>query len=70
LPGPKSAEEEQELAAHLMKASSMGYGKTRHDVYAIIEQYVNQKEDVSLWSDKISNGWWQKFLERNPGISL
>ena len=73
MPRPKpylSTEEEQELATHLIKASSMGYGKTRRDVYSIVEQYVNQKEDVSLWSDKISNGWWQKFLKRNPDIRL
>ena len=73
MPGPKpylSTEEEQGLATHLIEASSMGYGKTRRDVYSIVEQYVNQKEDVSLRSDKISNGWWQKFLKRNPNIRL
>jgi len=49
-PGPKpylNVEEEQELT-HLMKASNMGYGKTRRDVLSIVEQYVKKKKDVSL----------------------
>jgi len=41
-----------------MKASSMEYGKTRRDVFSIVEQYVGQKDDLSLPSDKLSNGWW------------
>ena len=54
----------------MLKASSLGYGKTRRDACSIVEQYVEQKEDVSLQKEKITNGWWQKFLERNPGIKL
>ena len=72
-PGRKpylNSEEEKELVTHLLKASSLGYGKTRRHVCSIVEQYVEQKEDVSLRKDKITNGWWQKFLERNPSIRL
>jgi len=71
--GPKAnlnVEEEQELMTHLIKASNIGYGKTRCDVLSIVEQYINQKEDVSLQSGKITHGWWQKFLKRNPDLSL
>jgi len=41
-------EEEGELASHLIKASSIGYGKTCQDVLSIVEQYVQQKENISL----------------------
>ena len=50
-PGPKpylNVDEEQELADHLITASNIGYGKTRQDVFSIVEKYVNQKDDVSL----------------------
>ena len=63
-PGPKPylySEEEEELVTHLLKVSSLGYGKTRRDVCSIVEQYVEQNEDVSLRKDKITNGWWQSF---------
>ena len=72
-PGPKpylNVEEEQELATHLIKASNIGYGKTRRDVLSIVEQFVDQKEDVTLRSSKITHGWWQKFLKRNPDLNL
>jgi len=72
-PVPKpnlNSEEEEELVTQLLKASSLGYYKTRNDVCSIVEQYVEQKEDVSLRKDKITNRWWQKFLERNPSIWL
>jgi len=65
-----NVEEEQELTTHLIKASNMGYSKTWGDVLSIVEQYVNQKEDVSLQSSKITHGWWQKFLKRHPDLSL
>ena len=35
-----------------------------------MEQCAEQKEDVSLRKDKITNEWWQKFLEWNPSIKL
>jgi len=38
----------------------------KQDVYCT----TIQKEDVSLCSTKISNGWWQRFLEQNPRIRL
>ena len=31
---------------------------------------MEKKEDVSLQSDNITHGWWQKFLKRNPSLSL
>ena len=68
-PGPVcylSSEEESLLADYLLKASDMGYGKTRRDVCCIVESYLKQKG--SLKGERVSNGWWDKFLRRNPTL--
>ena len=70
-PGPVcylSSEEESLLADYLLKASDMGYGKTRRDVCCIVESYLKQKG--SLKGERVSNGWWDKFLRRNPTLRL
>ena len=56
-------EEEKKLAIFL-KSASIGYGKTRKQVMAIVEAYfTNYKK--GLGSSKITQGWWRrKFLER------
>ena len=72
-PGPKpylNIAEESELTSNLIDASNMGYGKTRREVFSIVERYVKQKQDVKLRSATITHGWWQKFLKRNPSLSL
>ena len=70
-PGPVcylSSEEESLLADYLLKTSDMGYGKTRRDVCCIVESYLKQKG--SLKGERVSNGWWDKFLRRNPTLRL
>ena len=70
-PGPKpylTAEEESELCSHLLQASELGLGKTRHGVMCLVEGYVKKKGTMKASS--ISNGWWDKFLKRNPQLSL
>ena len=71
-PGPKPylTTAEKELAEHLIEAASLGYGKTCQDVMTIVERHIEQKEDVSLRADKVTQGWWEKFLKRNPSLSL
>jgi len=67
-PGPKPyllAAEEQELAGNLIDAANIGYGKTRGEVLTIVERHVELKEDMSLRAARVTNGWWQKFKERN-----
>ena len=49
--GPKpylNMAEESELTSHLIDASNIGYGKTRREVFSIVEWYVKQKKDVKL----------------------
>ena len=70
-PGPKpylSAEEEAELTSHLLQAADLGFGKIRRDVKCIVETYARQKN--TLKGAAISDGWWNKYLKRNPEISL
>ena len=46
----------------------MGLGKTSRDVKCIIRSFVKNKG--TLKSSTVSNGWWEKFLKRNPALSL
>ena len=69
--GPKpylTVEEEAELTSHLIQAADIGFGKTRRDVKCIVETYAQQKN--TLKGSAVSDGWWSKYLKRNPEISL
>lgn len=70
-PGPKpylTKEEESQLASHLLQAADIGYGKTRRDVCCIVETYLKQKG--ALKGERVSHGWWEKFMKRNPSLRL
>ena len=70
-PGPQSyldPEEEQGLVEHLINAAQKGYGKTRKEVKHIAESVACEKKLVK--KNKISNGWWRGFTERNPMLCL
>ena len=70
-PGPRpylTCDEEQEFSAHLLRASSIGLGKTRRDVKSIVGKYVKSKGLLN--GSAVSNGWWENFLKRNPSLSL
>ncbi len=47
-----SMTEEEELSTHLLHASKIGYGKTRHDGRDVCEA------ESTLGGSKITNGWW------------
>ena len=69
--GPKpylTFEEEKELVDFLIKCSKMGYGKTRGEVLKIVEATV-LKKGVQIYGT-VSNGWWIRFRERWPQLSL
>ena len=70
-PGPityLNAKEEEALTSHLVEATKVGYGKTRKQVKMIIEKVAQEKG--ILRSQHISDGWWWRFLERQPQLSL
>ena len=71
--GPKpylTYEEESELVGFIIKCSNMGYGKTKQDIMKLVDSCLVKKEDLKQKSDKLSNGWWVRFLHRWPQLSL
>ena len=66
-PGPNSyltTAEEKELASFLMEVSKVGYDKTRKEVKFLVEAVSREK--VVLRGEKVTNGWFHRFLERRP----
>ena len=64
-PGPKqylNAEEERELAQFAIESASVGYGQTTPQITTIAENVA--KEKGILQKDRISQGWYKKFLKR------
>ncbi len=61
-----SVYEEEELCNFLLGCSQIGYPRTRHQVLAIVQQYMIKKQINRM----VSNGWWQKFCSRHPYITL
>ena len=74
-PGPVpylTTDEETDLAHHLLTAAEIGYRKTRRDVFCLVESYLKTKTKTKkiLMGTKLSHGWWEKFLKRNPNLVL
>ena len=69
--GPKpylSSEEEKELVTFLKQAASIGYGKTKKEVLAMVQKTVEKK---GVDTEKFNGeGWWSRFMSRNPKLSL
>ena len=61
-------DEEESLAEHLVEAASIGYGKTRAEVKSIAEKIAVEKN--ILQGNKVRDGWWHRFKERQPKLSL
>ena len=63
-PGPPQYlnEEEHALSNHLVKVAQAGYGKTRKQVKSIVEKVAREKQ--ILRSGRVSDGWWQRFMQR------
>ena len=56
--------EERALSEHLIEAAQAGYGKTRKQVKGIVENVAQEKN--ILRSEHVSDGWWRRFMERQP----
>ena len=70
-PGPKpylSSSEELELSSFIKESAKVGYGKTRKDVMIIAERVA--KDKGTLRKERISQGWWNRFMERQKDLSL
>ena len=68
-PGPApylSEEEEEELVNFLIKCGRIGYPKTRAQVLAIVQDILSKRRP----GISVTNGWWERFSKRHPGICL
>ncbi len=61
-----SVKEEEELCNFLIGCSQIGYPRTRPQVLAIVQAYTVKKNIMK----SVSNGWWQRFRQRHPNITL
>ena len=71
-PGPTpylSEEEESELQKYLIDCSNLGYEKTRQQVISIVKN-VAQEKGILHPTSLVSDGWWRRFLQRHPNLSL
>lgn len=62
------SDEEKELESYLKQVNEVGYGKTRREVKAIAEKVAAEKG--LLRGSHITDGWWKRFLQRHPNLSL
>ena len=70
-PGPKpylDEPEEKELSSYLKHCAKVGNGKTRKDVLCIVETATSERG--RLRTSHVSDGWWQRFKERQGDLSL
>ena len=70
-PGPRkylTDEEEEELASFLKDCAAVGFGKTRRDVMNIAQSVAEEKG--ILQGERISEGWWHRFLKRQKQLTL
>lgn len=63
-PGPRPYLSPEEEKDHVLTAAEAGYGKTRREIKIIAENIAREKGILKTW--KITDGWWQMFLKRNP----
>ena len=70
-PGPVpylTVAEEDELEKYVVDACELGYGKTRRQVKGIVEKVAVEKG--TLRSTHVTDGWWTRFFQRHPKLSL
>ena len=70
-PGPKpylTGSEELELSSFIKESAKIGYGKTRRDVMIIAERVA--KDKGILRKERISQGWWNRFMEQQKDLSF
>ena len=71
-PGPKLflvPSEEKELSQFLVDVAQAGYGKTRRQVMTIAESVARDKGILEP-GRRISLGWFEHFMKRQPQLSL
>ena len=62
-------EEEKKLVRFILNCFRMGYGKTRGELLRIVGETM-KKMGRLLVGSSVSQGWWSRFKERWPELSL
>ena len=63
-----TADEEEELAQSLVKSAEIGVGKTKREVFSIVQRVLTKKgKSLDHFNGE---GWWTGFTERHPKFSL
>jgi hypothetical protein len=65
-PKPYLTIEEEELASFLVRCAKIRYLHTRQQVLSIVQEIVNSK-GIEV---NVTNGWWERFLQRHPHLTL
>ena len=67
--GPRTfltSDEEEELVSFLCRTASIGHGRTRQEVIAIVERVLSSRGVTK----SVSSGWWAAFVGRHPELAL
>ena len=59
-------EEEEELASFLIQTSKIGYPHTKNQVLTLVQQIL----DSNGIQTKVTNGWWKRYCQRHPKLTL
>ena len=65
-----SYKEEEELVSFLFKFAEIGYPKTKDEVIGIVRKAIEKKRGVESAEDFKGKGWWARFIERWPKLTL
>ena len=61
-------DEESELVAFLVKCAEIGFPERKDEVIGIVQSIVQKKRGTLEGFS--GNGWWHRFMERYPDLSL
>lgn len=64
-----SLEEEEELVDYIVTCSNIGYPKTRDEIIGIVRKTLENKNGGPV-EDYNGKGWWGRFMQRWPKLSL
>ena len=64
--GYLTAVEEAELLNFLLRCSDIGYAHSRKQILSIVQRIVDGKGIDTI----VTNGWWERFCQRHPEVTL
>ena len=61
-----TVEEEEELASFLIQTAKIGYPHTKKQIISLVQQIIDSKGIDTT----VTNGWWERFSQRHPSMTL